>query len=726
MPRMQCSYASLTTTISATENKTVHSRYKSPNTRLTADTFFYSSQETLEALNEARAARAAASSAHGVSSGALRDARDTCAKLTLRETHWVGLVECHREAAVLSRLLVEIEGQGGTTAMGKQSGHVNGEHSFHQKAEIGRVISRRATLEATAQGHVESIEAICAMLPEDIRTNSEVNSPGGSTRSTTLGITGWLTGGKETPVKEVELTCLEARAAAAEAEADTLRTRLAKKTEDCASLALRSKRHELRATEASLVRSRAVAELRDAELSRNELDQSTTEKLAKAEAAVKKSTEQLHQAQAALEDRDAALSVGLAVIKADPEAANLMMKASVTQSGEYGNEAARNINTDADQPSTPSPQRSFGGFVSNVFGSAENVPKKQESEVGDFVNLNNPLSPTGNARSPGDNAATRVRTRKQSQKNASAGAGTLRSPSAVAAAVAEATRAIASTPGSVESGVGGFRDFAVMRASNLGDAFVGMDDVVSTPSAGGRKHNRGQNKARKQIPCTSPGGESTGSVGTPTWRSSPYGQLASDDVIAAALANAAASAFLATPAPAPVSSEKVSPPVSPFQGLLNLFSPRRVSVGTNHSPLSSQRGSQKQEVDEETEDSQGTEDGLDFARENSQHTTPSEATHNVARVEEARGELVTPHTHKTTYTRDTAYSPTHDGGLSSFSPYAQTVSRSANRSANTLPGGSSFLREAEKKLIAIDVKREWFGLHDELSPSSKRYASPKG
>ena len=265
-------------------------------------------------------------------------------------------MECHREAAVLSRLLAEIEGQGGTTAMGKQSGHVNGEHSFHQKAEIGRVISRRATLEATAQGHVESIEAICAMLPEDIRTNSEVNSPGGSTRSTTLGITGWLTGGKETPVKEVELTCLEARAAAAEAEADTLRTRLAKKTEDCASLALRSKRHELRATEASLVRSRAVAELRDAELSRNELDQSTTEKLAKAEAAVKKSTEQLHQAQAALEDRDAALSVGLAVIKADPEAANLMMKASVTQSGEYGNEAARNINTDADQPSTPSPQ----------------------------------------------------------------------------------------------------------------------------------------------------------------------------------------------------------------------------------------------------------------------------------------------------------------------------------------------------------------------------------
>ena len=53
--------------------------------------------------------------------------------------------------------------------------------------------------------------------------------------------------GAGTPCTTEELARERVRAEAAEGSADALRARLARKTEDAASLALRSKRHELRA-----------------------------------------------------------------------------------------------------------------------------------------------------------------------------------------------------------------------------------------------------------------------------------------------------------------------------------------------------------------------------------------------------------------------------------------------------------------------------------------------
>ena len=64
--------------------------------------------EAEDARADAEEARAAAKAAAGVGAGALRDARDEAAKLRLRETHWVGLIGCHREAAKLSRELAEL------------------------------------------------------------------------------------------------------------------------------------------------------------------------------------------------------------------------------------------------------------------------------------------------------------------------------------------------------------------------------------------------------------------------------------------------------------------------------------------------------------------------------------------------------------------------------------------------------------------------------------------
>lgn len=618
--------------------------------------------ETQVARNEAQEARAAASAAHGISAGALRDARDTCAKLKLRETHWVGLVECHREAADLSRLISEMNAV-------MNAGDDSSDSVFHQKAELERVTTRRAELESEAQRHVEAIEAIASMLPDEIRLNTEFKN---ATDETNLDA----------------MTRVVARAAAAEKLSETLRIRLAKKTEDAASLALRAKRHELRAEEAASVRAKALRDLSEAREKQNDITAQTNENLLKAKAELKTKTKLLQEAQAALEDRDAALEVGVAVIRADPESAKVLMSSMKSQSR----------NKENTPPKTVSPSRSFGGFMPILFGTAS--PEKSENI---------------------DDKNLKASTPKVTKTPSKHGVGTLLTPEAVAVAVAEATRAIATTPGSVGSGVGG------QQVSTRKNVFASLDAVVSPPpSSGRRKNKQTKNDDTKLTPARlgpdalSPGGESTGSVGTPlmdVWeRGAPKspvvatpspssrGQPTSPlygDVIDAAVDDLTESAGLETPTAMTRNAKNVDtgPASSPFAGLLNLFtSPRRVPLPL--SPL----------VEEETEDSQGTDD-FDLTNE--------EVTPGV--VQTAGG--ATPLTERTNYTRNTQYSPTA-GGLSSYSP-GDNVNQSVNaddvnQSSITLPGGLSFLRDAEAHL-EIDVKKSWFGLKDdERSPISKR------
>jgi hypothetical protein len=117
-------------------------------------------------------------------------------------------------------------------------------------------------------------------------------------------------------------------------------------------------------------------------------------------------------------------------------------------------------------------------------------------------------------------------------------------------------------------------------------------------------------------------------------------------------------------------------------------------------------------VEEETEDSEATDPG-DSVREgegDAAHTSRDAASADAAK-EDAGG------------ASPARASPT--AGLTSYSPLpgARSGLGSAGTSSPGLPGGSSFLRDAEAHL-AIEVKRSWFGLRDDedpnASPSSRR------
>jgi hypothetical protein len=107
-------------------------------------------------------------------------------------------------------------------------------------------------------------------------------------------------------------------------------------------------------------------------------------------------------------------------------------------------------------------------------------------------------------------------------------------------------------------------------------------------------------------------------------------------------------------------------------------------------------------VEEETEDSEATDPGTSLVREGEAGTS-SHTKEDAGFVSPARA------------------SPT--AGLTSYSPLPGARSGSAGTSSPGLPGGSSFLRDAEAHL-AIEVKRSWFGLRDDedpnASPSSRR------
>jgi hypothetical protein len=109
-------------------------------------------------------------------------------------------------------------------------------------------------------------------------------------------------------------------------------------------------------------------------------------------------------------------------------------------------------------------------------------------------------------------------------------------------------------------------------------------------------------------------------------------------------------------------------------------------------------------VEEETEDSEATDSGASVVRDEGE--LPKELT--FASPSPRRADSAT-------------------AGLTSYSP--KTVNSVSVSAVTSLPGGSTFVRDAEAHL-AIEVKKSWFGLRDEpgdlneseseRSPSSKR------
>jgi hypothetical protein len=117
-------------------------------------------------------------------------------------------------------------------------------------------------------------------------------------------------------------------------------------------------------------------------------------------------------------------------------------------------------------------------------------------------------------------------------------------------------------------------------------------------------------------------------------------------------------------------------------------------------------------VEEETEDSEATDPGASVREGEGDAARTSRDAASAVAAKEAREGGASP----------ARASPT--AGLTSYSPLPGARSGSAGTSlGSSLPGGSSFVRDAEAHL-AIEVKRSWFGLRDDedpnASPSSRR------
>ena len=569
------------------------------------------------ARSEAEEARGDATEA----ADALRDARDVVAKLRLRETHWVGLVRCHREAASASRAIAEC------VSRGWDAENADASSAFAARPELETIALRRVELEAEASGHAEAVEAVERMLPEAI---------GGVERvAPAVGEDG-ANAGRGEPTRE--LARLEARASAAESAAETLRLRLARKTEDAAALALRAKRHELRAEEAALAVAAGERERREAmdafRVKQDETDATVRRLRREASAA----TREASVAKAALEDRDAALDVGVAVARADVELARLTIRRGDGDGsgGDARDDDAQDeediARTESGSPLPGSPAPSFGGFAPIVAAGGSSAKQKRDA--------------------PGGVPLT--------------------SPAAMASAVAEATRANATTPGSVASRAGGGASLS-RDASRDERRFDDVNDADAPPRARFSE---------------SPGGESVGSVAFAD-AASARAVDAAGDAFARGAAEAGArgrSREDSTPTmratcDAGAERETREPPRSPFRALLDALTPRRRGGRSPRAAASS--------VEEETEDSEAVDPSVSSASEGDENAANASASAPRA-------------------SRATPRSPVPDVSGSSF--------------GTSLPGGSSFMREAEAHL-AIEVKKAWFGLRDDegsnASPSSK-------
>ena len=362
------------------------------------------------ARDEARTARKDAADAFrardaatGASAGALREARDEAAKLRLRESHWVGLIGCHRESSRVSRELAEL-----ATLHGGESARLAVDAAAGPGAELAR---RRAAAEAEAESHVEAVKAIADMI--DVRDRLK-----GTADALEFG-------------RAVD------RAEAAEASLNATRDRLHAKSEEAADLALKAKRHELRAQEESAERTRAQrrAEGVAAELQRLSDESAVNQRRASEEMAAAR--EELARLREAFDDRDAALGAGAELVERDPELARTVSegKAALDEAARDAkaavdgiHESAMKAQAAAARASASTPKRGFFGFGSRE-GSSALTP-----------------SPKGGPRgTPGDVAGARGGTPGITK-------GTIASPGAVAAAVAAATQALVSPKDSSPGG----------------------------------------------------------------------------------------------------------------------------------------------------------------------------------------------------------------------------------------------------------------------------------
>ncbi len=360
-------------------------------------------EEARAARREAAEAFAARDAATGASAGALREARDEAAKLRLRESHWVGLIGCHRESSRVSRELAEL-----ATLHGGEAARLAVDAAAGPGAELAR---RRAAAEAEAESHVEAIKAIADMI--EVR-----DAAGGVSNAVEFG-------------RAVD------RAEAAEASLNATRDRLHAKSEEAAALALKAKRHELRAAEESAERERAQrrAESVAAELARLSDETSLNQRRASEEMA--RAREELARLREALDDRDAALGAGAELVERDPELARTVSDGKAALDDAAGARAAvdgiaasamkaRAAAAARASTATATPtsgRRGFFGFG----GSRESSPKEGKGGV-----------------TPGVPAESRD---PEAADPSSVTRGTIASPGAVAAAVAAATQALVSPKG---------------------------------------------------------------------------------------------------------------------------------------------------------------------------------------------------------------------------------------------------------------------------------------
>ena len=229
---------------------------------------------------------AARDAATGASAGALREARDEAAKLRLRESHWVGLIGCHRESSRVSRELAELaaaRGEAASARRGRRGGPRRGARAPPRRRRGRGRVPRRGPSRRSR----DMIEVRAAAVA----------------------------GGR------VEFGRAVDRAEAAEASLNATRDRLHVKSEEAAALALKAKRHELRAAEESAERERAQrrAESVAAELARLSDETSLNQRRASEE--MVRAREELARLREALDDRDAALGAGAELVERDPELA---------------------------------------------------------------------------------------------------------------------------------------------------------------------------------------------------------------------------------------------------------------------------------------------------------------------------------------------------------------------------------------------------------------------
>ena len=389
------------------------------------------------AREEARAARrdaadafAARDAATGASAGALREARDEAAKLRLRESHWVGLIGCHRESSRVSRELAEL-----ATLHGGEAARLAVDAAAGPGAELAR---RRAAAEAEAESHVEAIKAIADMI---------------EVREAARGVSNAIEFGRAVD-----------RAEAAEASLNATRDRLHAKSEEAAALALKAKRHELRAAEESAERERAQrrAESVAAELARLSDETSLNQRRASEEMA--RAREELARLREALDDRDAALGAGAELVERDPELARSVSEGKaaldavaaltaeavdgIAASAMKARAAAASRASTATREGTPTPgRRGFFGFG----GSRESSPAVRAQKEGEGE-----VTPSPGKTDP-----------------ASVTRGTIASPGAVAAAVAAATQALVSPKGESPANLATLDTSPIIPSGAYGGSSVG-------------------------------------------------------------------------------------------------------------------------------------------------------------------------------------------------------------------------------------------------------------